>query len=458
MWHTSSTRAHASRRSVGSVRGFTLIEAMVSLVILVIVMVVTMTLLFSMRAFAERQANHMAPRQTARQATDYIAHFINSAGDTNIVGANPNPNSIVTHYYIGVTEKRALYNNLTAADNAGGQLGDLGTDILTLAYVNNPASMPIITGPATMNGTGTSMTIKFRGGCGPGTTNNDAGNIAQFKALTGMVTTGANTRSALLLAVDGDGSTGSWQYVELTSLPTSDCSGGPSLTDNVITVSFKGSSDVTRYNPPLGGPRTNFTVSANLVTGVEYVSFRVRNGTLEQKVNGVDANGPYPGLFDPATDNPGTRFTPLVENVEDFQVAYLFSWDPSNWWNASNVDTTATPPAWTARSLSPATAPITIPLANGVPKQDATPAPTSGTNWQYDAAYISGIRLTIVGRSPALRLSSLKLTRSSGYGAGFFRPFAEDHAAGAADTTATGFFERYRMSTTMMFRNRILGG
>ena len=53
-------------------------------------------------------------------------------------------------------------------------------------------------------------------------------------------------------------------------------------------------------------------------------SFRVRrDGTgvlnLEQKM----------GLFDPATDNPGTAFTPIMPDVEDFQVAYLYSASPN---------------------------------------------------------------------------------------------------------------------------------
>ena len=48
-----------------------------------------------------------------------------------------------------------------------------------------------------------------------------------------------------------------------------------------------------------------------------YTSFRVRRDAnnelnLEQKQ----------GLFDPDTDNPGTDFVPVLESVEDFQIAY----------------------------------------------------------------------------------------------------------------------------------------
>ena len=48
-------------------------EAMVSLLILTIVMIVALTLLFSMKSFAERQQVKTAPRQTSRRAIDYLA-------------------------------------------------------------------------------------------------------------------------------------------------------------------------------------------------------------------------------------------------------------------------------------------------------------------------------------------------------------------------------------------------
>ncbi len=50
-------------------RGVSLSEAMVSLLILTMVMIVALTLLFSMKSFAERQQVRTAPRQVSRRAT-----------------------------------------------------------------------------------------------------------------------------------------------------------------------------------------------------------------------------------------------------------------------------------------------------------------------------------------------------------------------------------------------------
>lgn len=436
-----------SRTSISSARarsrGFTLMEAMVSLVILIIVMTVTMTLLFSMRAFAERQANHLAPRQAARQATDYMTHFLNAAGDLVREAANPNPNALVIYYDKGATPVQASYNNLTNAQSA---FGDPGTDIITIAYVSNPASIEIWDTPNPIGDpTKSSMYLKFRGGCGG--TNDDAANMAAFKTLTGAMTSGTSTTSGLLLVKD---EAGHWQYLEITDYTSSNCA---DPNDQTVRVSFKPSTDATRYNPPGGAELTFQPKPGYVIAGIEYTCFRVRNRVLEQKVGGLDAGGHYPGLFDPATDNPGTRFTPLVENVEDLQVAFLFRNHPTEWWNSSQFDT-ATPPNWSAQTL-------TTPA--GVPLQQHTPAATD-----YDSAFVSGIRLTITGRSNALEISSRKLAAGSagqgpqqggtGNSAGFKRPFAEDHAEGSADTLGTGIFERYRMTTTIMFRNRILGG
>ena len=37
------------------------------------------------------------------------------------------------------------------------------------------------------------------------------------------------------------------------------------------------------------------------------------------------------------------------------------------------------------------------------------------------------------------------------------RPALEDHALGPLDTVATGVFDRYRLTTTLILRNRMLG-
>ena len=77
-------------------RGISLSEAMVSLLILTMVMIVALTLLFSMKSFAERQQVKTAPRQTARRAVDYLSSFVAGATDLNDRADPPSPNAIVT--------------------------------------------------------------------------------------------------------------------------------------------------------------------------------------------------------------------------------------------------------------------------------------------------------------------------------------------------------------------------
>ncbi len=83
MWRSS--RSNEPARRAPPRRGFTLLEAMVSLLLLVIVLVVAMTMLFQMRAFAERQQYFMLPRQTARRAADYLSYYFAGASDVNYV-------------------------------------------------------------------------------------------------------------------------------------------------------------------------------------------------------------------------------------------------------------------------------------------------------------------------------------------------------------------------------------
>ena len=60
-----------------------------------------------------------------------------------------------------------------------------------------------------------------------------------------------------------------------------------------------------------------------LVTGLQVISFRV----LTDDVDGLPKLQQKLGLFDPTTDNPGTAFTNVMENVEDLQVAYMYAQD-----------------------------------------------------------------------------------------------------------------------------------
>src|SRR5450759_2982417 len=159
MWrNSSSSRAPSSRGPRVRLQGFTLLEAMISLLLLVIVLIVAMTMLFQMRAFAERQQYFMLPRQAARRATDYLSYYIAGASDLNYV--NPlqqSPNALITYYNLNGVLTQSSYNNLTGAETGNAarvvaaappviptaisstNFGDIGTDIITMVAPFNPA-------------------------------------------------------------------------------------------------------------------------------------------------------------------------------------------------------------------------------------------------------------------------------------------------------------------------------
>ena len=85
-----------------------------------------------------------------------------------------------------------------------------------------------------------------------------------------------------------------------------------------------------------------------LWAGVSYVSFRVRNGTLEQKN----------GMFDRTTDKPGAAFFPIMENVEDLQVAYIYGRgaQAGNVWNTVDRKSTRLNSSHSDRSRMPSSA------------------------------------------------------------------------------------------------------
>ena len=63
--------------------GFTLIEATVSMTLLLIVLLISMGFLISMRTFSQRQEMFTQPRQTARRAMDYLTYYVRGASDMN---------------------------------------------------------------------------------------------------------------------------------------------------------------------------------------------------------------------------------------------------------------------------------------------------------------------------------------------------------------------------------------
>ena len=107
-------------------RGFTLIEATISMALLLIVLLMSMAFLMSMRTFSQRQELVTQPRQTARRALDYLTYYVRGATDMNETAQAPN--AIVCFYQSGVNARQATYNNIS---NAG--YGDVGTDMISLA-------------------------------------------------------------------------------------------------------------------------------------------------------------------------------------------------------------------------------------------------------------------------------------------------------------------------------------
>ena len=151
MWRRSSKprlRETSVRALRGRAGGFTLIEAVVSLLLLVIVLTVAMTMLFQMRAFAERQQFFMLPRQAARRAADYLSYYMAGASDLNDrTTPRQSPNALVMYYNVNGNPVQASYDNLTGTEPGNSitvpgvstAFGDLGTDVVTLIAPTNPA-------------------------------------------------------------------------------------------------------------------------------------------------------------------------------------------------------------------------------------------------------------------------------------------------------------------------------
>jgi len=428
-----------SRRAERARRGFSLAEATVSLTLLIIVMVVSLTLLFSMRSFAERQQFTMEPRQTARRGVDYLLFFLAGATDANSFSQQA-PNAIVTYYNSDASNNASLtqatYNNLTGteAGNAPATLttalgtinstdfGDLGTDIVSVSLpIAEPVKYPIFAWPT--NGTDKDLYVGFRAGCAV----NDAANLALFQQAT--LESGGKSPNNLMV-ID---SVGNWTYLKIKQYMSSNCA---AANDQVIHVKVNPGQSQGADGPiaPPNGPAA-LTEPAFLLTGIGFFSFRVRTDPATGIPNLEQKNG----LFDPATDdNPATTtFVPVIENVEDFQIAYLYA--SGAIWN--------TPVQQMSAGMADC-----LPCLTNVPFQ-AGPSVAPSV---LDASNVVGLRINVVARSRPMTLQVRSLT-ATGTGSAVgtssnrhFRPAAEDHAIAAAYDN----FEHYRATTTVMLRNR----
>ncbi len=183
-----------------------------SLLLLVIVLTVAMTMLFQMRAFAERQQFYMLPRQTARRAADYLSYYVAGASDLNDrTTPRTSPDALIMYYDLGGVTVQASYDNLTGGEpgnaiTAAGvstKFGDIGTDVLTLVAPTNPAKY-LVSPPFPALGSSVNLFFNFRGGCAT----NDTANQDAFKAATGF----DGTQSALLTLLDRNGN---WIYFRI---------------------------------------------------------------------------------------------------------------------------------------------------------------------------------------------------------------------------------------------------
>lgn len=423
-------------------RGFTLIEALVSVLILSVVMIVALTLLVSMRSFAAKQQAFTAPRQTSRAAIDYLSFFVAGATDLNVEAGNANAlvmwTTFGTNATSAATVRQASFNNLTAAQESAG-FGDAGTDIISLSIPTNPIRVPVMTWTGNAADQNTAI-LDFSAGCGVAV-NDDAGNLALFKEATGATNVGGNDVSGLLTVQD---SAGRWRYLRITRYVASNCAAmtGANPTRQVLSIEFT-AGNVNQVNPP-GGWRGDLVEPYTINAGIDYTSFRVRNRNLEQKTSGYDTLGVFsPGIFNPDCDGnvrgagcPDIGFTPVVENVEDLQVAYVFR-DGSVWNTGSQVLST----------LDPAGAP------SNIPEQAATVTGAAGVR---DVTNVRALRVSVIARSNPLDIGARGLSASVASGR-YRRRALEDHTEGPPDSVANGVFDRYRLTTAMVLRNRMLG-
>ncbi|MGC8724140.1 MAG: prepilin-type N-terminal cleavage/methylation domain-containing protein [Acidobacteriota bacterium] len=393
-------------------RGFTLVEVTIAMFILVIVLVLSGTLLVSMRSFAQKQQAFAEPRQTARRAIDYLAYYVRGASDMNFAqSATPVPDAIVTWYQLAGTSIQASFDNVSAGSN----LALPGTDIITLAKPS-PGSFGVQISQwsgGTSTATAANFYVDYAQGCAQG----DSQNMLDFQQLVGYnPTTGT---SNVFLIQDY---TGQWQYYQITNFLKSNCADANSPPQIIHVGANPGKS--SEIDPP-GGFHTlqcgsNAARPCNLAAGMQFLTFRVANDAttgiprLEEFNSSrlFNSNSDFTGASDP--------FTPLLDNVEDLQVAYIFS--NGDIWNTSQQ----TLPAGTY--------------------QGSVPSQASAN--QYDVQNVVGLRISVVARSASLIPTFLG-------GPGSKVP-AVTPPENSAATYAAGYYH-YRLTATVMIQNRILG-
>lgn len=400
MWRKLPSNAQA---------GFTIPEVLVTLIIVVAILAMTAVLLFDTKKAADRQKAQVEARQGARAAAEYVHFMLRGATDMNGQITNaPSPMALLTYARFGNsnTDTQVSYDNLTPAQ-AGAGFGDEGTDILTFARAEDSRLAPILRWVGQTNAA--NAYFRFNELCP-----DSAANFARFKQVTGAHMEGTKEVSEPFVVFD---STGQMRFYQITdykdSVNSSNCTSGQGgIPAPVIwVVANPGLSDFV--NPP-GGLAPNLACSASATTcwgalGVRFYSLRVKNGWLEQKA----------GVFDPS--NPNQGFVPILPNVEDFQVAYLFR-------NGNIRNNTPGTEGW-------------------VPPMDTSPAPwdASFNPLGVTATNVLALRLTLTTRS-----ATPLPPREQGAGFQFFRPSAENRPG--ANTRDQ--FYHYQVSVMTLIRSR----
>jgi type II secretory pathway pseudopilin PulG len=425
------------------VAGFTLMEVLVVLATLGMILWMVGQLLFPMRAAAERQRLQVEARQTARSATDYLGYVVRGATDMNETAIPRNPAAILPYLWRGVTTGmgnfpacpgdgscvQLSYNNV---DQAGTGFASEGSDIITLTSAR-------VTFPVRLNGASAwpnpfndSSTQYWAFNVACSGTPDDTANFQMFKTLTQDP---ANPTQSLPLLIVDQGS-GAWLTYRITNYRDGNNATTCTVLNpacivggvNVPCVEVNADPEnANNLNPP-GGVQLLANIPS-LIVGSQFTALRVCNGWLEQKN----------GTFNPAADNncpalaAGTvefpdyvvkaGWSPLLPNVEDFQIAYIFN----------NGDTWNRPGGTLSAGQG---------CTDGVPSFNAAPATIN----QYDVRSVLGLRITIAARSSTPVQGGGKMA--------FRQPAAEDHDP---TTAPNDTYYRYQASVITLLRNRTSG-
>ena len=401
-------------------RGFTLVEVLVALTVLVVVIVLSMSVLFAMQRFSQRQQVYVEPRQTARRGVDYLSYFIRNAGarvvknSSGIVAWGTMPGA---HQNDPVLAHQASFNNLDATQ-AAADYGDLGTDLITMILPSGDFSIPVKKYPGLgWGGAASHIVLSFNKGCNPALSlpqQNDA-NVAAF------ISECQCSYGELVSFFDDKGTTITAMIDPAPNAISSQCQQG------TIDIAFN--HGLAPFNPPGAYPELNCPTC--WMGSMQFSCFRVHNRQLQQLM----------GAFDPLNVPDDSNWTPLLENVEDLQIAYIF--EDGSIWNDDPGNRLPNPVSDGANYNAAMFAPYPA-VSGGVPM----PPPNTGGNAGIDPdngiTHLSGLRLTVVARSEAPVL----LQRSNRY----TKPVVEDGIAAGNDD-----FYHHRITATIMIRNQMLG-